>query len=258
MGRKLETATALYLEGIRDGRYREVVSRYATEDFREHSTGVKDGHEGFIEFFEEFTQRNPRRDIRIVRGFEDGPYVFLQAYQSLNDGESQWVTMDIFATDDDDRVTEHWDVISSYVPRTPSGRSSTDGPSQVRDHGQTEANKATVRRLIEEVLVPGADGSRIEGLVSPRQLAQHSSRLGDGLEAFRRLTTGAARRLAYEDLALLVGRGDFVATLCRTRWDGTPEAQMDLFRLEDGLVVERWENAEPLPSPEELVNSGKF
>ena len=54
----------------------------------------------------------------------------------------------------------------------------------------------------------------------------------------------------------LVGQGNFVATLCRANWDGAPLAQVGIFRLEDGMIVEHWGNFEPVP--ENDVNGGKF
>ena len=101
MTNRLENAQNLYLEGIRDGKAREAITQYAGARYTQHSTGVKDGVEGFIEFFEPFIARNPKRDIQIIRGLEDGRYVFLHVYQSLNDGEAQWLTTDFFDTDED-------------------------------------------------------------------------------------------------------------------------------------------------------------
>jgi len=76
MGSRLENAKNLYLEGIRDGKAREAITKYSGARYTQHSTGVKDGPEGFIEFFEGFLARNPKRDIQILRGLEDGKYVF--------------------------------------------------------------------------------------------------------------------------------------------------------------------------------------
>ena len=66
MARKLENAKGLYLEGIRDGNPRDAVTRYTGSRYTQHSTGVRDGVGGFVEFFEPFIQRNPVRDIEIV------------------------------------------------------------------------------------------------------------------------------------------------------------------------------------------------
>lgn len=49
-----------------------------------HSTGVKDGKEGFANFFTDFFKRNPKREIKIVRAFEDGNFVFLHVHQNLS------------------------------------------------------------------------------------------------------------------------------------------------------------------------------
>ncbi len=59
---------ALYPESIRDTRAREAVTTFTGRRYTQHSTGVSDGFEGFIEFFEPFVERNPERDIQVVRG----------------------------------------------------------------------------------------------------------------------------------------------------------------------------------------------
>jgi len=59
-------------------------------------------------------------------------------------------------------------------------------------------------------------------------------------------------------VVLLVGQGNFVATLCKAARKGQPFAQVDIYRLEDGKIVEHWDNAEPVPPEEEWANSGKF
>ena len=61
---------------------------------------MADGTEGFIDFFTPFLERNPVRDIQVMRAIEDGHYVFCHVYQSLNNGEAKWVTADLFDTDD--------------------------------------------------------------------------------------------------------------------------------------------------------------
>lgn len=258
MARKLESAKGLYLEGIRDGNPREAVTKYTGSRYTQHSTGVRDGVEGFVEFFEPFIERNPVRDIEIVRGFEDGRYVFVHAYQSLNDGRARWVTMDFFDTDGEDRIIEHWDVIAPYSASTPSGHTSVDGPTEIVDVDRTEPNKALVRALVTNVLMEGGDPHKIDAYISPQQYIQHNREVADGLEHFKPLALDPNRSLNYEEIVLLVGRGNFVATLCRARWEGAPYAQADLFRVEDGLIVEHWDAAEAIGPEADWVNSGKF
>ncbi len=260
MGRKLENAKNLYLEGIRDGRAREAVTRYTGKRYTQHSTGVRDGIEGFVEFFEPFIERNPKRHIEIIRGWEDGQYVFIHAYQSLNDGEAQWVTTDFFDTDQDDKIIEHWDVIAPFVSATPSGHTSVDGATEITDLDKTEANKAIVHKLLEDALMEGGNRENIPKYISSETYINHNKEVEDGMDNFMRLATIPNAPLTYKEIVLIVGKGNFVATLSKANWnDGKLDqdyAQVDIFRLENGKVVEHWDNTEPVP--EENVNSGKF
>ena len=150
MSHKVNNAVGLHLEGIRDGNPREAVSKHTGDRYVQHSTGVRDGADGLVEFFEDFIRRNPVSDIEIVRTLEDGRYLFVHAYQSLNNGEARWVTLDFFDIDANDRIIEHWDVITEYTDATPSGHTSVDGPTDVRDLDKTQENKALVRALIDD------------------------------------------------------------------------------------------------------------
>lgn len=64
----------------------------------------------------------------------------------------------------------------------------------------------------------------------------------------RRLAQGEDRQLTYDKIVLIVGRGNFVATLCNANWEGNPLAQVDIVRLEGGKIVEHWDNVEPVPA----------
>ncbi|MGB5811125.1 MAG: hypothetical protein WBG86_11380 [Polyangiales bacterium] len=257
MGAKREHAIALYMEGIRDGRAREAVTQYTGDRYTQHRTGVADGVEGFVAFFEDFLERTPVRDIQVVRSLEDGQYVFLQAFQSLDDGATQWVTTDFFDTDSSDKLVEHWDVIAAYSTDTPSGHTSVDGSRALEDHEDTESNKKIVRDMVEGVLVAGGTATELEAFVDV-DVTQHDTALPDGFGPYAAHVAGEHRSLAYDEIVLLVGEGNFVATLSKARLDAVPTAQVDLYRLSDRKIVERWSNAEPVPPPEEWANSGKF
>lgn len=260
MGRKLEHAKSLYLEGIRDGNAREAVTKYTGERYTQHSTGVRDGIEGFVEFFEPFIERNSSRDIQIVRGLEDGQHVFIHAYQNINNGEAQWVTTDFFDTDENDKILEHWDVIAPFNPSNPSGHSSVDGPTEITDLDKTEENKELVRNLIRDGLMKDGNPANLPKYISSDKYIQHNKDVADGLEQFMKLASMPNPPLRYEEIVLLVGQGNFVATLCKANWDDgkikQDYAQVDIFRIENGKVVEHWDNVEPVP--ENDVNGGKF
>ncbi|MGI9538950.1 MAG: nuclear transport factor 2 family protein [Miltoncostaeaceae bacterium] len=260
MGHRLENAKRLYMEGIRDGRPREAIERYAGARYTQHSTGVPDGKEGFVAFFEDFLARNPEREIDIVRGFEDGRYVFLQAAQTLNGGQFRYVTADIFETDDAGRMVEHWDVIAEMVEETASGRTQIDGPGEPVDLDRTEHNRELVTRFLNDVLV-GGRLDRLADFVSVENYAQHNVEIEDGLDGLI-AALGRLRRqgqaLSYRSVHRVLACGSFVAALSHVDIGDKELAVVDLFRVAEGLIVEHWDVMEEIPPREQWANGGKF
>lgn len=254
MGQRLDNATALYLEAIRDGDYVAAINAYAGDRYTQHSTPVKDGKEGFVEFFADFVERNPTREIQIIRGFEDGPYVFLHVVQILDDGRYRYVTADIFDTDDAAKLIEHWDIIEELRDTTESGRTQVDGPTEVSDLAETEASKQLVTRFADEVLLAGAFDRLSEFMVP--DYAEHNPDVGDGIAALHDFTAETGMR--YVELHKTVGSGNFVATLAEVEVSGERRAVIDLFRVAAGMIVEHWDVAEEITPEDTWVNSGKF
>ncbi len=250
----LENAKGLYLQAIRDGDFVSAINTYSGDRYTQHSTPVRDGREGFIEFFAGFVERNPVRDIQVVRAFQDGRYVFLHVLQRLNHGEFQYVTADIFDTDDEAKLIEHWDIIEEVRTSTASGRTQLDGPTEPRYLDRTDANKQFVRRYVDEVLAP-ANYDLIPQFVA-EDCVQHNPDLIDGGAAFRAFAIESALRCV--ELHLVVGCGDFVATLAEVESKAERLAVIDLYRLDDDRIVEHWDVTETISPKETWVNTGKF
>ncbi|WP_289035565.1 hypothetical protein [uncultured Roseibium sp.] len=255
MGRGLENVRRLYLEGIAGGNAREAVTKYTGHRYTQHSTGVGDGTEGFLAFFEPFVERNPVRDIEIVRILEDGPWVFCSAYQSLNKGAAEWVTMDLFYTDPEGLVLEHWDTIAPFVAETRSGAHMVGGTTEI-DHGAAhESNKSLVQEYTKQVLQEGRH-DKLHHFVAEDAI-QHAATIDAGRE-------GLAEWLAleetgkYEMLMQLVGQGDFVVTYGKRHALGKDIAVFNVYRVEGGKIVELWMNEEEIGPRETWGNSGKF
>ncbi|MEO0862047.1 MAG: hypothetical protein AAFY65_15660 [Pseudomonadota bacterium] len=255
MGKALDNVRAIYLEGIAGGNAREAVYKYTGHRYTQHSTGVGDGAEGFLAFFEPFVARNPKRDIEVIRLFEDGPWVFCSAYQSLNDGAAQWVTMDMFYTDPDGLILEHWDTIAPYVPETLSGEDMVGGARDVDAGADTAANKAVVLEFTKQVLQERTP-DKVSDFVAG-DLIQHAAGIGAGREGLAAwLASDAAG--TYEMLFHLMGQGDFVVTYGKRHALGKDIAVFDLYRLAGGKIVEHWMNAEEISPRTDWGNSGKF
>lgn len=252
-----QNAINLYMEGIQKGKPQEAVEAYTGDRYTQHSTGVADGKAGFIAFFESFIVRNPVRDFQIVRALQDGTNVFLQVYQNINNGETEWLTTDIFDSDADGRIIEHWDVIAPVRPNNPSGHSQMDGPVDITDLEKTAANKTLVLEFINACLI-GREIERIPQFINHDEYIQHNADIGDGLDIFLEKFAKEDCPLRYNECFLCVAEGNFVATLNRASWNGQKLCQVDLFRIENDMIAEHWDNSEPVPPREEWTNSGKF
>ncbi|MFK7992190.1 MAG: nuclear transport factor 2 family protein [Sandaracinaceae bacterium] len=250
MSRRIANATGLYLEGIRDGHLREALDKYTGARYTQHSTGVADGKDGFIAFFEPFLERNPDRDIRVVRAIEDGRFVFCHVHQALNGGAQRWVTADLFDTDDEHKVIEHWDVIQEDVGPA-SGRTMVSGPTEIDATVATEHSKDVVRRFADEVLL--GDGAELKRYVA-HDIQQHRPGGADGIDAF----AAQVGELEYLAVHRLMGQGDFVVLYSHVRRAEAELAWFDILRLRDGLIVEHWDVAETIGPPDSWNNSGKF
>jgi len=255
MGKGLDNVRDIYLDGIAGGNARAAVLRNTGHRYTQHSTGVADGAEGFLAFFEPFVARNPKRDIEIIRIFEDGPWVFCSAYQSLNDGAAQWVTMDMFYTDANGLILEHWDTIAPYTKDSLSGADMVGGTRDVDTSVDSAASKALVLEYTKQVLQEGQYDKATE-FVSD-SIAQHATAIGAGVKGLQAwLASDAAG--SYEMLFQLIGQGDFVATFGKRHASGKDIAVFDLYRVADGKIVEHWMNEEDISPRETWGNSGKF
>ncbi|MBO6882969.1 MAG: hypothetical protein JJ869_05230 [Marivita sp.] len=171
-------------------------------------------------------------------------------------GADTMVSFDIIRVDENGEVAEHWDALQPLVTETASGRTQTDGPTEVTDLDQTEANKALAVALIENVLM-GRNPARITDDISAESYAQHNPMIKDGLsgivEAVEALTT-QNNMFQYTQIHAVLGKGNFVLTVSEGQWNGTTHAFYDLFRMEDGMIVEHWDVIQPVPT-EGLANT---
>lgn len=255
MSKKLENAKNLYLKCIKEGNI-NVVDEYTGARYTQHSTGVSDGAEGFKEFFSDFLNRTNNRDIRVIRAIEDGRNVFVHVYQDIDNGKAKWVTTDMFDTDKNDKMIEHWDVIAAYteVEDTVSGNDVILGDFELKDLDKTEENKELVKNLINDVFQNGKH-HLIDKYIH-NDCIQHAPHLLNGIESIKKLL--AEKDIYYDFIFKTIGQGDYVVSYSKILIEGKEFSGFDIFRVENRMIVEHWENKELIPSRSELTNCGKF
>jgi predicted SnoaL-like aldol condensation-catalyzing enzyme len=80
---------------------------------------------------------------------------------------------------------------------------------------------------------------------------QHNPQAPDGFEAFNQFVTGFVEQFSQSslDIKRAVAEGYLVVThsLLKTSPEDRGTAAADLFRLEDGKIVEHWDVLQPVP-----------
>lgn len=234
----------------------EKMRELANADYIQHNPFVPTGLEPFIGLLPVLKEAGTMAEN--IRMFEDGNYVFMHNIwrNAAPFGADEMVAFDIIRVDENGKVAEHWDAMTVLVSETASGRTQTDGPTEITDLDQTEANKALAVALIEDVLM-GKDPSKITEYISADAYAQHNPAIADGLsgivEAVEALTA-QNNMFTYTKIHKVLGEGNFVLTVSEGEWNGTTNAFYDLFRVENGKMVEHWDVIQPVPT-ENLANS---
>ena len=124
---------------------------------------------------------------------------------------------------------------------------------------KTEENRATIERFVREILMGG--GQNFTDFISTETYIQHNPQVGDGLEGFGAFVAALAaegKTMVYKYSYKVLAQGNFVVAYSLAQIGDDDLAVFDLFRLDNGLIVEHWDAMEPLPQGAALVNQGKF
>ncbi|WP_037293694.1 nuclear transport factor 2 family protein [Roseobacter sp. CCS2] len=227
-------------------------------DYIQHNVAVPTGADpilGFIPVLEE-----SGITLTTHRVITEGDMVVLHnTYDNAQAlGSEIFVAFDVFRVADG-QVVEHWDNLQVPPAKTVSGRTMTDGPTEVVDIDLTADNKALVEGFIADVL-QGAAPDRITDYISPDLYLQHNPMVGDGLDGLGAALTAmaeAGQPMAYAETHIVVAEGNFVFAASEGTIGETPTAFFDLFRIDGGKIVEHWDTVSEIPA-EMPHDNGKF
>lgn len=233
--KQLVLTSAAQMFGERDP---SAVDRWVAPSYVQHSDRAADGPDGVRDLLRSLPD-GFRYDLHRVLG--DGDLVAMHAtYHGF--GPDPLVAFDVFRVADGKRV-EHWDAMTPLVTKTVSGRSQTDGPTEVTDLDATDANRALVVEFIETVFKDGRT-DRIAEYLSTEKYLQHNPGIADGIDGLSAALGTMAEQgitISYDTLHLVVAEGNFVLTAGEGRFGPTPTAFYDLYRVENGKIVEHWD-----------------
>ncbi|WP_299889896.1 nuclear transport factor 2 family protein [uncultured Lacinutrix sp.] len=232
------------------------ISYINPEKYIQHNLGVADGLAGFGAVMQNAPEGGFKANV--IRAFEDGEYVFTHTEYDFFGPKAGF---DVFRFENG-LIVEHWDNLLEVQKPNPSGRTQFDGATEIKDLDKTEANKKIVANFIEKVLL-GHEMDKLTTYINPEKYLQHNPAVADGLDGF-----GAAMKyfaenglvMEYTKLHKVLGEGNFVLSISEGKFDkGEHTAFYDLFRLEDGKIVEHWDVISTIPSQSEWKNNnGKF
>lgn len=235
---------------------KEPVAYINPEKYIQHNLGVGDGLAGFGAVLANAPEGGFK--AKVIRAFEDGDFVVLHTEYDFFGPK---VGFDVFRFEEG-LIVEHWDNLAEIAPPNPSERTQLDGETTLSDLDQTAANKTLVKGFVADVLM-GGKGEMMTQYVNPTKYLQHNTAVADGLDGL-----GAALKyfadnglvMEYDKLHMVIGEGNFVLTVSEgTFGKGDHVAYYDLFRIEDGLIVEHWDVIQNIPPQAEWKNqNGKF
>jgi predicted SnoaL-like aldol condensation-catalyzing enzyme len=238
----------------------ETMRKLANADYIQHNPFLPTGLEPFIQMLPVLQENGTTAEN--IRMFQDGKYVFMHNIwrNAKPFGADEMVSFDIIRLDENDKVAEHWDAMTAMVNETANGRSQTDGSTEVKDLDKTEANKALSRALVEDVLM-GKNPNKITDYISAETYHQHNPDIKDGLqgivEAVENLTS-QNNMFKYTKIHKVLGEGNFVLTVSEGQWNSTNNVFYDLFRVENGRVVEHWDVIQPIATEGLANDNGMF
>ena len=225
------------------------------EKYTQHNLAVGDGLAGFGEVLGQLPKGSAK--VAVIRAFEDGDYVFTHTKYNFFGPKAGF---DVFKFENG-LIVAHWDNLQEIVKKTVSGRTQFDGTTEITNLDKTAANKILVKNFVSDILM-GANPNKITDYISTETYLQHNPNVGDGLDGLGKALEELAKAgmpMKFTKNHKILGEGNFVLSISEGEFLKKHVAFFDLFRIENGKIVEHWDTIEEIPTKENHKNNnGKF
>ena len=237
----ISIASRVIEEGLGQGNV-DVIEQLVRPDYIQHNAMAPDGREGLLGFVAAL-QAQGGTAVTIHRKLANGPFVALHSTYGTEDARR--VAFDVFRIEGG-QLAEHWDALQAWVEpqATVSGNTLVDGPTEVINRGLTDDNETLVTNMLREVFVEGRYDRLSSYIGEP--FIQHDPAIDNGLEGIQSFLAAVQAQgveIGYTRSPLVVADGNFVLVgsegYLRTRDDYT--VFYDLYRVDDGKLVEHWD-----------------
>jgi len=260
-----------YMEEVFNKRKLDVLDDTVAKDRIAHNPEERSGRENLKKLLDEKFRQFPEVYADVKRVIAEGDLVVAQSHHTFrkrdrgNDrAPGSEAVADIFRIANG-KIAEHWNVIQRPIPeKSVNGNTMFDGGSQYKHmtrkektEGDGTKNKAVVMRYMREFI----NGRKLDALddIMAEDWIAHNPGERNGREALKELAAQWFRQFPelHADVKRVVADGNLVAVhshyTVRKQDRGNDRATgsgatVDIFRLENGEIVEHWDVVQrPIP-----------
>jgi len=251
----VEKVTAL-LNNLKDGKTDAIVAYVSETNYIQHNLGSADGRQALIDGITSGAFAGAK--VNVKRIFADGNFVFVHTDYFLFG--QKMVGFDIFRFENG-KIVEHWDNLAAgdaSVTDPVNGHTLVDGVTAVTDLDKTEANRTLVKNFYQNVIIGGA-WSTYANYISSNYI-QHDEGSPNGSAIFTQLPDGFSMATSMK---FVYAQGNFVLAGGESSdidsTTGNPTSQYNLWRVENGKLIEHWGIYQPIAKRDDWKNTnGKF
>ncbi|MGN0361519.1 MAG: nuclear transport factor 2 family protein [Bilifractor sp.] len=226
----------------------------------QHNLAYGTGAEAFVGSVAYLASASVKTTVNNIRAFEDGDKVFLQTIYNFA-GAGEQVAFDIFRFDADGKIAEHWDNLAAKAAPNPSGHTQVDGYDSLKDLDKTEENREIIRNFLHDVM-QGKAPEKTPSYFDGDTYIQHNTGIADGLSGLGAALEALGKQgvqMTYDKVHQILAQGNYVLAVSEGTFGGAPTSYYDLWRIENGKVIEHWDVMETIADKEIWQNqNGKF